>query len=339
MKKNKVSILGIILLLLGIGTIVVSVIFSSKLFGEGSIFNSNPTGNATVDMLYHKVPAVIRSVEIIVIAYILNFCLRLLLSKVFSKNKRGLTIIKLITSFIKYLIAIVAILLILSAFGVNTRTLLASAGILGLVIGLGAQSLIADIIAGLFIVFEGDFEVGDIVVVDNWRGTVQEIGIRTTKIIDWGGNIKIVNNSHISTVVNQTKELSIATAYIGIEYGKPIIEVEEVIKNNLERIKKNIPEIIEGPFYKGVDELADSSVNLLFMASCKEEDIYGVKRALNRELKIIFDENGINVPFPQVTISKLDSENNSNNKKVKKEEIENFVHQQREISKDFEDKQ
>ena len=339
MKKKSINVLGIIFLLLGVAVCVLSAIFSTQLFSEQSIFNSNPSGNDTIDLFYHKIPSIIRTIEIITVAYLINWILKAIFSKLFSKNKRGVTIIKLITSFIKYLIAIVAILLILSAFGVNTRTLLASAGILGLVIGLGAQSLIADIIAGLFIVFEGDFEVGDIVVVDNWRGTVQEIGIRTTKIIDWSGNIKIVNNSHISTIINQTKELSIATAYIGIEYGQSIIEVENIIKDNLDRIKNAIPEIIDGPFYKGVDELADSSVNLLFMAKCKEEDIYGVKRALNRELKLIFDENNINVPFPQVTISKLDESKSNKDKQASKKEVEDFVREQRELSKDLEERQ
>ena len=334
--KKKINWTGLILFILGVAVVVLAFIFSTELFSETSLFNNNPTGHEAIDTLYHKIPAVVKAIEIITICFAIYYILKIVLSKLFSKNKRGLTIIKLLTSFVKYLIAIIAIMMILSAFGVDARTLLASAGIMGLVIGLGAQSLIADIIAGLFIVFEGDFEVGDIVVVDNWRGEVQEIGIRTTKIIDWGGNIKIVNNSHISSIINQTKELSIAVAYIGIEYGMPIPKVEKVIMNNLDRIKKNIPEIIEGPFYKGVDQLADSSVNLLFMAKCKEEDIYGVKRALNRELKMIFDENGINVPFPQVTISKLEE---SKEKFKTSKEVEKFVKEQRELSKQVEEKQ
>lgn len=335
--KKKINITGLVLLICGIIVCILSFVFSTQLFSETSVFNNNPVGHEAIDTIYHKIPAVVRTIEIITIGYIIYIVFKFIFTKIFANNKRSLTIIKLLTSFIKYAIAIVGILLILSAFGVDGRTLLASAGILGLVIGLGAQSLIADIIAGVFIVFEGDFEVGDIVVVDNWRGEVQEIGIRTTKIIDWGGNIKIINNSHIASIINQTKQLSIAVAYIGIEYGKSIPEVEKVIKDNLDRIKANIPEIVEGPFYKGVDELAESSVNLLFMAKCKEEDIYMVKRALNRELKIMFDENGINVPFPQVTISKL--EENKNQDYSSNKDVEKFVKEQREKSKDLEEKQ
>ena len=335
MKKKKISVLGIVLIVLGVGVCIAASFLAQKIFGELSVFNNNPTNNRIIDTLYHKIPAIIRTIEIITIAYLLNFIIRFCLSKLFAHNKRGKTIVNLLASFIKYLIAIIAILMVLSAFGVDTRTLLASAGILGLIIGLGAQSLIADIIAGVFIVFEGDFEVGDIVVIDDWRGTVEEIGIRTTKIIDWQGNIKIVNNSHINTIINQSKELSVAASSISIEYGQSIPAVEEIIMHNLERVKNNIPEIIEGPFYKGVNALAESSVDLLFVAKCKEEDIYGVQRAMNREFKIIFDENNINIPFPQVTISQL--EPNNDNIKVQHDKVEAFVKEQRESSKGVEE--
>ena len=144
--------------------------------------------------------------------------------------------------------------------------------------------------------------------------------------------------SAISSVINQTKELSLAVAYISIEYGQSIPEVEIIIKNNLERIKNAIPEIVEGPFYKGVDSLSDSSVDLMFMARCKEADLYGVQRAMRRELKLIFDENGINIPFPQVTISHLDDKNPSGHTNAEKREAQAFAAEQRELSKDMEEK-
>ncbi|MBQ7276241.1 MAG: mechanosensitive ion channel family protein [Bacilli bacterium] len=337
-EKKKINTMGLIILIIGIAISVCSIVLSTQIYGVASVFNQPLTGIATLDLIYSKIPAVIRTIEIITIAYLLNMLISFILSKLFSNNKRGKTITKLLTSFIKYLIAIVAILLALSAFGVDTKTLLASAGILGLVIGLGAQSLISDIIAGVFIVFEGEFEVGDIVVIDDWRGTVDEIGIRTTKIIDYGGNIKIVNNSQIQTIINQTKELSLARATISIEYGKPIPEAEEVIMKNLDNIKAKIPEIVEGPYYKGVNALAASSVDLLFVAKCKEEDLYGVQRAMNRELKILFDENGIGIPFPQVTISELASDNDKKSLgKEQKKEVDKFVKGQRTASKDLEE--
>lgn len=303
-KKEKNSKVGTIITLSILGALTLAIfILDAHIFGEASVFNKTISPNATISWLYNKIPALLRTIQIFAIAWLLSIGVRWLLTRLLSRSTRSATIVKLVNSFIKYFIAIVAILMILGAWGVDTRTLLASAGIVGLVIGLGAQSLIADIIAGTFIVFEGEFQVGDIVIIDGWRGTVDEIGIRTTKVIDWQGNVKVINNSEISSIINQSKELSVTTCVIAIDYRESIPRVELVIKDNLERIKEAIPEIVDGPYYKGVDSLGDSSVNLLFIATVKESDYFVVQRALNRELKLIFDENNISIPFPQVTIN------------------------------------
>ncbi len=339
MEKKRQIGKGTIIFLAVFGAITVAAfVLSGYIYGINSVFYRNITQNVFINTLYQKIPALVNTVQIVTIAYLLNWGLHVLLRRLLARSNRGKTITTLVTSFLKYLIAIVAILMILAAWGADPRALLASAGILGLVIGLGAQSLIADILAGVFIVFEGEFQVGDIIVIDGWRGTVSEIGIRTTKIMDAGGNIKIINNSEISSVINQTKELSLAKAYISIEYGQSIPQVELVIKNNLERIRNAIPEIVEGPFYKGVDALAESSVDLLFIARCREEDLYGVQRAMNRELKLVFDENGINIPFPQVTVSRLEPNEGESHTSGQAKEADRFAAEQRELSKELEDK-
>ena len=297
-KKNTL----IILCVLSVITLVIFILHD-QIYGETSVFNKTISSNTVISTIYNKIPALFKTIQIVTVAWLLSLGIRYLLTMLLSRGTRGTTIVKLVNSFIKYLIAIIAFMMILGAWGVDTATLLASAGILSLVIGLGAQSLIADIIAGIFIVFEGEFQVGDIVIIDGWRGTVDEISIRTTKIIDWQGNIKIVNNSEISTIINQSKELSVTTSVVAIDYRESIPRVELIIKDNLQRIKKAIPEIVDGPYYKGVDSLADSSVNLLFAATVKESDYFVVKRALNREIKMIFDENNVSIPFPQVTVN------------------------------------
>ena len=226
----------------------------------------------------------------------------------------------------------------MGAWGADTTMMLASAGVLALIIGLGSQALVQDILAGIFIVFEGDFQVGDIVIIDGWRGEVKSIGIRTTKLVDAGGNIKIMNNADIRSIVNQTQELSVAKCYVGVSYGDRIEAIEKVIADNLDAIKEKIPAIVEGPYYKGVSELADSAVVLLFVAKCKENDIYQVQRDLNREIKIVFDDNNVNIPFPQVTVS-YDEGGDSNkiNNKVKVA-AEQFVEEQKDLSKDIDDR-
>ena len=340
MEQKKKSYTGTIITLsiLAAATIVI-YIFANKIFGlngEESVFHRAISSNAFINGLFMKIPAVLKTVQIVTICWLLSVAIRFTLKKLLARNNRGATIVKLVNSFIKYLIAIIAIMMILNAFGVDTATLLASAGLLSLVIGLGAQSLISDIIAGIFIVFEGEYQVGDIVIIDGWRGTVDEIGIRTTKVIDWQGNIKIINNSAVSSIINQSKELSVTTCVVGIDYRESIPQVELLIKNNIERIRQNIPEIVDGPYYKGVDSLGESSVNLLFIATVKEADYYVVQRALNREIKLLFDENNICIPFPQVTLNNPGEIEKKASAQENKKASE-FAKEQRTASKTMED--
>lgn len=337
-KKSSVStVVKAVLLVIFTAGVVCSFVFYENLFGENSVFNTNVSDNSFVNTLYWCVPKLIKSIQIIVIALLLSIAVRFLMKKAFAHSKKGITVVKLFNSFIKYLIAIIAVLLVLSAWGVDTATLLASVGILSLIIGLGAQSLVEDIVAGIFIVFEGTYQVGDIIVIDDWRGTVDEIGIRTTKIVSGGGDVLIVNNSSISSVVNKTQELSVASVAVGIEYGESLEKVETVIMNNLDNIKANIPCIVAGPFYKGVKELAESSVNLQFVAKCKEGDIYQVQRDLNREIKLLFDKNNINIPFPQIVLNQAEKHDAKVSAKVSMDAHE-FVDEQRELSKGIEEK-
>lgn len=169
MKKNTIAN-WLVFAVLAAGTIV-AFVFGDAIFGEGSVFQNTVSSSGTLQTFYGKIPALIRSVQIVTIAILASVVIRFVLGRLFRNSKRGLTIVRLINSFLTWVIAIVAVLLILGAWGVDTGTLLASAGILSLIIGLGAQSLIADIIAGLFIVVEGEYQIGDIII-DDWRGTV-----------------------------------------------------------------------------------------------------------------------------------------------------------------------
>ena len=335
-KNNNSKKLTIISLSIMSALTIAIYALANYIFGEDSVFNRAISGNMFINTLYQKIPAILRTIQIATIAWLLGLFIRVILNKLLSKSNRGATIVKLLNSFIKYLLMIVALMLILNTWGVDTSTLLASAGILSLVIGLGAQSLISDIIAGIFIVFEGEYQVGDIVIIDGWRGTVDEIGIRTTKVIDWQGNIKIINNSAISSIINQSKELSVTTCVVAVDYRESIPRVELIIKNNIERIRAAIPEIVDGPYYKGVDSLGDSSVNLLFVATVKENDYYVVQRALNREIKLIFDENDVSIPFPQVTINNPENFDKKATK-AESQKANDFATEQRTKSKNMED--
>ena len=249
--------------------------------------------------------------------------------------KKGKAIVEIVCSLVKYVAVIMLLFCVLKAFGVDTSAILAGIGILGLIVGLGAQPLISDILAGLFIVFEGVFDVGDIIVYNGFRGTVKEIGIRTTQILDTGGNIKIVNNSSLKEVINMTNQLSLAICDIGIEYGESLERVEAILKANFDKIKEAIPDIKDGPFYKGVASLGDSAVIIRFAAMCDEGARYQVERDMNRQFKLLFDKNNINIPFPQIVLNQPTTFEDA----TKKQQIDakNFVAEKKELSKGIAD--
>jgi len=260
-----------------------------------------------------------------------SYILRTALRYIAKPLKKGKAIVDIVCSLVKYVAVIVLAFFVLKAFGVDTSAILAGIGILGLVVGLGAQPLIADILAGLFIVFEGVFDVGDIIVYGGFRGTVKEIGIRTTQIVDTGGNVKIVNNSSLKEVINMTNQLSLAVCDIGIEYGESLERVESILKAHLDEVKAAIPDIKEGPFYKGVAALADSSVVIRFAANCEEGARYQVERDMNRQFKLLFDKNNINIPFPQIVLNQPTTFEDVTKKQQK--DAQAFVAEQRESSR------
>jgi len=220
----------------------------------------------------------------------------------------------------KYISIIAGLILILALFGVDTKALLAGAGVLTLIVGLGCQSLVADIVAGLFIMFEGNIQIGDIVVVDGFRGEIISIGIRTTNIKNDYGNIKIINNSNIKDLVNNSRELSLVINNIGFDYGIPYDKVAEAIESNLDRIRQNVPAIVEGPYFKGLKTFKSSEILVMLTSYCKESDIYGVERDIYRELYYIFKENNIAMAFDQVTVSYRDKVNDYIDEKQKEQE-------------------
>ncbi len=273
----------------------------------------------------------LRSISYIIGISTMAYIIRKALLFVFTRLNRGGALISLIASLIKYVAAILIILLILAAFGVNTTTILAGIGILSLIVGLAVQPLLQDIIAGLFIVFEKTYDVGDVIVVDGFRGTVTEIGIRTTKIKDAGGDIKVINNSDIRTLINMTREMSYAICDVDIEYSESLLRVEKVIADNLDEIKEKIPAIASGPYYKGVVSLGASGVTIRLVAECPENTKFQTQRDLNRQIKLIFDKNNIGIPFTQVVVHSA-KEASGKHSDHREDHAHDFVMQQNEMS-------
>ena len=233
--------------------------------------------------------------------------LKLLLRALGKRGGRTQTVTNLIAGLLKYVAVIAAIVWGLSILGVNATAVLAGVGIVGLILGFGAQSLIEDIITGAFIIFENQYSVGDIIILDDFRGTVRSIGVRTTVIEDAGGNLKVVNNSDIRNFQNRSRNNSVALVVAAVSYGTDLRKLEKMLQENLPRFKEEHPDLyLTVPRYLGVDQLADSGINLKFAADVTEQNVFAGQRMLARDLKILFDEKGVEIPFPQVVVHKGD---------------------------------
>ena len=291
------------------------------------------TEKAGKDFMTH-LPTLIQSVIYVVVILAVCKLLRLIFAAKMKKSNRAKTVVTLLDGLVKYACAIAIIIFVLQALGVNATAIFASVGILTLVIGLGCQSLIADVVAGMFIIFEDEYNVGEIITIGDFRGTVTEIGIRATKILDAAGNIKIINNSDISNVINMSRELSLAIVDCEFPYDVPIEVVEGLLKDNFDNFRESIPAIIEGPYYKGVSGYGDSNVAVKVVAKCNEEDRYQVQRDLLRAYRKVFTEAGIDLSFNQVVINQASPTNYKVTKKMK-EEAQDFVDEQKELSKNM----
>ena len=218
-------------------------------------------------------------------------------------SHRSATVITIMQSLIRYAAAIIILCWGLSILGVNMTTILASVGIVALIIGFGAESLIEDVITGFFMLFENQYNVGDIVEVGGFRGTVTDIGIRTTCITDPGGNVKIINNSNMKDILNRSDHASRSLADIQIPYETDLPAFEEQLPGILESIYSAHQDTMHNkPVYLGVQELGESGITLRFVVEVDECNIYSVQRILNHDLFIKFREAGVEVPYKQIDL-------------------------------------
>jgi len=247
---------------------------------------------------------------VIAIIGICQFVSDLLLKEKKGKRKKEAsqkmkTLVPMIRTAINIAAGFIGGIVILDRIGVNTTPILAGAGIVGLAIGFGSQTLVKDLINGLFILFEESIRVGDYVAVDKDEGTVEAVGLRTVKLRDVSGNVHIVPNSSVNSVMNYSKEFSRTILDVGVAYREDVDEVMKIIKEVGEEMRndpeysKNILEPIE---IFGLQKFDDSAIVVRARMTTKPLKQWGLKRAFNRRIKIAFDERGIEIPFPHRTV-------------------------------------
>ncbi len=239
-------------------------------------------------------------IGLIAIAIVKQVLYRLL--KIKERGARALTIGKLTSSISKYVIWFIISMIILSELEIDVTPFIASAGVIGLAIGFGAQEIVKDFISGFFIIFEESFNVGDVIEVDGFKGNVLELGLRITKIKNWRGEIKIMRNGQMDSIINFSKGDSIAVINFGVAYDTDLVTFPKLIDEFIKSIDGKYDMIIEKPKYLGITELADSSINMRIIAKTITSEHFQIERDIRNDLIIFCVENNIEIPFPQLVI-------------------------------------
>ena len=319
MEKKKTSTIRNLIKVVILGVIIVLTLL--MLNPEKLPFLSDSQKTAVqqfVDVNFSQLPATVASFNLnfsmvlstLLMAgllYLVYQVVRLVEEVIPSKSGRQETLRRMFMNALRYAMVIVGIIWGLMIFGVDTGAIFASVGIVTLVVSLSAESLFADMFTGIFILVEDQYHVGDIISIDGFRGRVVSLGIRTTRIEDDGGNVKIINNADIRNVMNLSNKVSFSVCDISMSYGESIERAEAVIAEAMPKIQAKYPDIFEhGLQYAGVQSLSASSVDLRVLARVSEANIYRGRRLLNREMKLAFDEAGIEIPFPQLVVHKAE---------------------------------
>jgi len=255
---------------------------------------------------------------ILIASYVLNkICKRLIAKAVnlasvpgnyvskIAETKRIDTLIRIFTGIIRITIIVIATLMILSELGMMIGPILAGAGIVGLALGFGGQYLIRDLISGMFIILENQYRVGDVVSFDGTGGLVEDIGLRMTTLRDLDGTVHHIPHGEIKKVSNLSKYYSRVNLNIGISYSSDLEQVIAVINrvgNELADDPKWKESIIEAPQFFRVEDFADSSIVIKIIGKTQPIMQWDVTSELRKRIKIAFDKEGIEIPFPQMVL-------------------------------------
>lgn len=222
--------------------------------------------------------------------------------KTYNADRRYRTVLRLLKSIVGYVVYFIAGVACLSVVGINITGLIAGAGVVGLAIGFGAQSLVKDVITGFFIIFEDQFGVGDYIRLTNIEGTVLEIGLRTTKIKGAGGEINIVPNGSITEVINYSINNSTAIIDVSVAYSSDINKAEELIIDYLRTLPQKDENIVGEPTLLGVQSVVGAEVVLRISVETLPMQHFGISRMIRRDVKEMFDANGIDIPYPKMMV-------------------------------------
>ena len=265
--------------------------------------------------LEHIYAPIIRSIIIIIAALLLLKTIKHLIRFIVEqftplaeqKQKRGKQRVETLSHTFNYgstiIVLTIAAMMMLNTFGIDLKALLATVGVASLAIGFGAQSLVKDIVSGIFILIEDQYGVGDVIATNGEGGLVERMTLRITQLRNTHGMLITIPNGNINTVKNLTSEWSRVDYKIGVAYGTNLDFALDALMDEAKKLKTDMPsEIIADPERIGVDEFGDSSITIRIWIKTEPLKQWAVQRELNRRVNIRFEKDGIEIPFPQQTL-------------------------------------
>ena len=222
-----------------------------------------------------------------------------------DRAKRLETLGRVFRYVLAVVVSVVAGMVILNELGISVAPILATAGVAGIAVGFGAQSLIKDYFNGFFLLVDDQLRQGDVVGVAGIGGVVEEVTLRYVRLRDYDGNVHFVPNGQITSVTNRTRDFAFAVMDVGIAYRESVEEAIEVIREVGREMRADAsfgPRILEDIEIAGVDQWADSAVVIRCRFKVKPIEQWGVRRRFLQRLKAAFDARGIEIPYPHLTV-------------------------------------
>ncbi len=219
--------------------------------------------------------------------------------------KRATTLDRVIRYLANVIMTLISVLLILSELGISVAPILGAAGVVGIAVGFGAQSLVKDYFTGFFLLLENQIRQGDVVEIAGMGGLVEEVTLRFVRLRDYEGNVHYIPNSLISTVTNRSRGFANAVIDIGVAYGEDIDAVFAVMRRVGSELRADpvfAPKMLDDLDIAGVESWADSAVMIRSRFKTVALEQWNVRREYLRRLKKAFDEAGIEIPFPQMKL-------------------------------------
>lgn len=258
------------------------------------------------------IPQVYLPIIYIVVGFVVYQIIKRIMTTIFNKQKklnistrnvkRYNTVFQVVLDIIKIVIVTLVLLSVLTVYGIDVAAALAGLGIMSVLIGLAFQDLFKDVIVGFFIIIEDQFSVGDTIEVSGFKGEVIHIGMKSTKIKKFDGPIMIIANRNVDKVINYTNTDSLAIVEIPVAYESDLDHVEEVLNNLFKKLNTKLEHLKGEIQIWGVESLGDSAVIIKVAVATTCMQHFTVQRQIRKEVKKIFDKEGIKIPYQQIEV-------------------------------------